>query len=116
MKQYCNQPGCPNEAAYRGKCAKHGRQAEAQEHDAGRRAFYTSKAWRQRRLRHLATQPFCACGAVGIDVDHIRPLELGGAPWADDNLQTLCKPCHGRKTREERRMGDTVPGNTGGKG
>lgn len=105
MKHYCNQPACPNEAVYRGLCARHGRAAEAAAHDAGRKAFYNSKGWRERRRRHLADHPFCACGAVGVDVDHIRPLEQGGAPWDAENLQTMCKACHGTKTRQERRTG-----------
>lgn len=35
--------------------------------------------------------------------DHIAPLEDGGEPFELDNLQTLCRECHGEKTRAEHR-------------
>lgn len=38
----------------------------------------------------------------GLTVDHIIPLAWGGTN-SKDNLQILCKLCHGRKTRIERR-------------
>ncbi len=48
-----------------------------------------------------------ACGkAAGrFEVDHIVPLEAGGAGGAAydmDNLQTLCRPCHFAKTALDR--------------
>ena len=36
----------------------------------------------------------------GKEVDHIIPLKRGGTN-AIKNLQTLCKPCHSRKTAIE---------------
>lgn len=33
------------------------------------------------------------------EVDHVIPLALGGRD-ATDNMQVLCSPCHGGKTRE----------------
>ena len=38
------------------------------------------------------------------EVDHIKPLEQGGAPFDFDNLQSLCKPCHVKKSAEEARQ------------
>lgn len=35
-----------------------------------------------------------------LRVDHVRPLADGGNS-DDDNLQTLCKPCHATKTKQE---------------
>ena len=50
------------------------------------------------------------CGKAGrLECDHIKPLHRGGDPWALDNLQALCRPCHIEKTREERR-GLPIPG------
>ena len=33
----------------------------------------------------------------GWDIDHIIPLALGGSDTTD-NMQILCRPCHGTKT------------------
>lgn len=43
------------------------------------------------------------CGSIDIrhEVDHITPLEAGGAAVDDANLQTLCEVCHAAKTAQE---------------
>ncbi|WP_239697103.1 HNH endonuclease signature motif containing protein [Streptomyces sp. OspMP-M43] len=38
--------------------------------------------------------------ANGVDVDHVRPLSLGGED-VDTNVQVLCHGCHGLKTATE---------------
>ena len=53
-----------------------------------RRDRYTCRACR-RRVR-----------ARELDVDHILEIARGGAPLDPTNLQTLCRPCHRRKTSE----------------
>ncbi|MGA8302427.1 MAG: HNH endonuclease signature motif containing protein [Thermoplasmata archaeon] len=35
-----------------------------------------------------------------LDVDHIIEIVLGGAALEYSNLQTVCRECHGRKTRD----------------
>lgn len=41
------------------------------------------------------------CGRVTLwDADHITPLDEGGS-WHPDNAQTLCQPCHKKKTAEQ---------------
>lgn len=58
---------------------------------------------------HLIQEPFCrSCKARGIYkaaqmVDHIRPINDGGAKLDDANLQSLCFSCHNRKTKQEQR-------------
>jgi len=42
--------------------------------------------------------------ATKFEIDHIRPLALGGTNEID-NLQILCKPCHIEKTRHEQEQG-----------
>ena len=42
-----------------------------------------------------------------MEVDHVRPLYRGGAPWALSNLQTLCRRCHIAKTAAENRRPPT---------
>jgi len=38
---------------------------------------------------------------TGWDADHITPVEHGGGSCDLDNLQTLCHPCHKRKTAQQ---------------
>ena len=37
-----------------------------------------------------------------LECDHVVPLSRNGEPYETDNLQTLCRGCHIRKTRKER--------------
>ena len=39
--------------------------------------------------------------STGWDADHIHPVEHGGGSCGLDNLQTLCHPCHKRKTSQQ---------------
>ena len=34
-----------------------------------------------------------------LDVDHIIPFNMGGQPFDNANLRTLCKVCHKGKTK-----------------
>lgn len=38
-----------------------------------------------------------------VIVDHVKEIADGGDPYDWDNLQSLCLPCHNRKTAAERR-------------
>jgi 5-methylcytosine-specific restriction endonuclease McrA len=72
------------------------------------RAHYTTAQWRTIRAKVLARDCLrCrSCGIVcsaSAHVDHILPLEDGGSD-DEGNLQTLCRSCHGRKTRNEQRQ------------
>lgn len=59
---------------------------------AARLAALEASSWRCRQ-----------CGRPGrLEVDHIQPLSEGGAPFDQDNLQVLCRPCHWTKTLIER--------------
>ena len=42
-----------------------------------------------------------------MEVDHIKPLHQGGAPYDLDNLQVLTRPEHIKKTAKENRTPDT---------
>lgn len=65
-----------------------------------------------RRLRRLAKARLerwkAALTAEGFDMhrtsfwdmDHIKPVVLGGGLTGLENLRTLCQPCHKRRTRE----------------
>ena len=71
--------------------------------------FYQSTAWRKLRAIKLHQQPLCEeCLRRGAMtpaqmVDHIRPINEGGAALDLRNLQSLCNSCHNRKSARERR-------------
>ncbi len=98
----CTVPGCPNPATMRGKCALHAAQTRAQQEanrpSAAQRGY--DAHWRVIRAMFLKKHPICACGKPATEVDHIKPLAMGGGnEWA--NLQALCKPCHSAKTMRQ---------------
>jgi 5-methylcytosine-specific restriction enzyme A len=63
--------------------------------------------WQKARAIWLANNPLCVqCKAEGRivaanEVDHITPHKGNMAIfWDSDNWQSLCKPCHSKKTAE----------------
>lgn len=69
------------------------------------------RRWRRLARRKLTVDPFCECaqcqftGAfrLATEVDHIIPRSEGGAVFDWDNLQSLCKSHHSKKTWAETR-------------
>ena len=60
--------------------------------------------WQKLRLYKLAGDPFCAVCKMSADqVDHIRPINDGGARLDPANLQSLCQSCHSRKTAVDKK-------------
>lgn len=65
--------------------------------------------WQRKRFAHLKKEPLCRhCKQEGkitpaTEVDHIIPLSQGGAD-DESNFQSLCKPHHSRKTKNENRL------------
>lgn len=63
--------------------------------------------WQRLRLAVLSREPFCRlCDGSGrttaaVLVDHIKPIEDGGARLDDANLQPLCVECHAVKTQAD---------------
>jgi 5-methylcytosine-specific restriction protein A len=85
------------------RCAAH-----ALEHDATRRAVYDDTRWRRLRIRvlrewRLEHGPYCPGWNVephvawDLTLDHIVPIERGGAPFDRRNIQPLCRACNTRK-------------------
>ncbi len=67
--------------------------------------------WRAARMAVLSRDGYrCrACGGAGrLEVDHIRPLWKGGAPYGLENLQALCRRCSIEKTARENRKPRTA--------
>jgi 5-methylcytosine-specific restriction protein A len=60
------------------------------------------RRWRTLRAWFLSRHPVCVrCGSPASLVDHVTPLEDGGARLDPANLQALCRGCHGPKTRSD---------------
>ena len=104
----CRYPGCP-ELTREGYCPKHkpkraGRRVSAQWH-----GWYSLPVWTDDlRPNQLLREPWCReCARRGIHtratvVDHIQPHRGNWIRFIDrDNLQSLCKSCHDRKTALE---------------
>ena len=95
LKRTCRRPWQPEHAPQMGR-----RHANTE--------FYRSTAWRKLRAEQLRRQPLCErCLAQGRHiparvVDHIRPVNQGGAQLDLENLQSLCAACHNRKSGAER--------------
>lgn len=75
--------------------------------------LYKSKRWQALRLRVLADMPICArCYSNGMivsgtEIDHcIRHEGDLDLMFDYDNLQPLCRSCHGMKSIRERFYGD----------
>lgn len=68
-----------------------------------------SRRWERLREKKLAVNPFCECEQcqltgeyrLATEVDHIIPRSQGGAVFDWDNLQSLCKSHHSKKTWAE---------------
>ena len=60
-----------------------------------------SKGWKLQRARVLARDEYLCrhCGAFGDQVDHIH--DNAHEVVDDDQLQTLCLPCHSAKTMRQ---------------
>jgi 5-methylcytosine-specific restriction protein A len=113
----CAHPGCRTlTEIVRSYCAVHEaahqrrRTAQADAARAGKpsRRWYSTAAWKRRRLNQLRCEPLCArCLSFGRAVeasiaDHVDPHRERRTAFWEGALQSLCKPCHdGPKQREE---------------
>ncbi len=66
--------------------------------------FYQTKEWKVFRKQYLMTYPLCKlCSesdhvVVATVLDHITPINRGGAKWDYNNLQGLCTKHNAIKT------------------
>lgn len=107
--QGCDVSGWPKPAAPQKQGAYLPRHTASRDSDArARKRFYDSAVWQRTRAEKLQRDPLCQCCAhdglvtLASHVDHWAPLAQGGHPTADDNLVSLCAPCHSTKTLAER--------------
>ena len=72
------------------------------------RSWYRRGFWRRRRAQQLRAQPLCeACLKRGVvtvanEVDHTTPHRGDEATFRFGPVQSLCQPCHARKSHAER--------------
>ena len=70
--------------------------------------IYNSRQWRKLRQMILHKQPICVmCQQkkrykTANTIDHILPINKGGAVWSIDNLQALCTSCHNKKSARDK--------------
>jgi len=106
-KHPCNAPGCPALTLER-FCLEHKREHhrrfDATRGTPAERGY--GRRWQAIRMAHLMAEPLCReCGKAGRvvaarEVDHIVAKVRGGSD-DESNLQSLCTPCHSRKTARE---------------
>lgn len=78
----------------------------------GAAAVYRDPRWKAVRQQAKRRDGWkCVqCGERGrLEVDHVKPIRDGGAPFDLANLQSLCPACHSRKTRMEIGLGREDP-------
>jgi 5-methylcytosine-specific restriction protein A len=103
----CTHPGCGVLVHDGGRCPRHvalvRHETDQRRAQSGTRIY--GSRWKRARAAFLRDRPLCTqCGQSGllrpaIVVDHITPH--GGDMtlfWEQDNWQSMCKPCHDRKT------------------
>jgi len=82
------------------RCPGHSRGWRKTPQMKARSKFYDTRAWRQRRRRQLEVEPYCRmCGRPAEIADHIA--NVGSGASFDGALQSLCRPCHQKKTASE---------------
>ena len=73
-----------------------------------RHKIYSTSRWQKLRAYKRKRNPLCEeCLKHGritpaVLVDHIIPIEEGGAVFEIENLQSLCSECHNKKHAEGR--------------
>lgn len=122
LKQ-CSHGGChvliPFNETY---CEKHTKKRINKPHTNTRSEFvnkiHQSNRWKKLSKQYRLKNPICEIclkecqdpksnrfgdiPRLASSVDHIKPLFLGGEPYNESNLQSLCNECHAKKSHAER--------------
>lgn len=113
----CNVISCSN-LTYDSYCSEHAEQKRKESHqeykqrrtDEREQAFYKSGDWIKTRNHKRSINPLCEhCLKEGKvtpmnDVDHVIPVKVDWSLRLTlSNLQSLCRSCHVKKTKEENR-------------
>ncbi len=102
----CGEPGCP-ELVTRGRCAKHSKAKSAERLTTKQRGY--AGTWPALRKMILRRDKYCCQECLrredrvtlATDVDHKIRMSDGGAARDPENLESLCRACHGQKTWRE---------------
>jgi 5-methylcytosine-specific restriction protein A len=106
----CSVPACREKQLLGySRCELHLRQQRSDAYQRRRASapdeirFRRSAQWKAASKAQLRREPTCRrCGQPADDVDHVVSLSDGGARLDPGNLQSLCRPCHNRKTAGDR--------------
>lgn len=114
MKQ-CGHAGCNKLIAFDERyCDKHKQDGKRKPHTSTTSDYANEihQSWKWRKVSRLYRlhNPICeqclkenaTIPRLASSVDHIKPLFLGGKPFDEDNLQSLCDFHHSIKSQEER--------------
>jgi 5-methylcytosine-specific restriction protein A len=101
----------PHACARCGRVVEHGQTCvcRAPWEGAPYRAARSSR-WAKRRRAQLKLHGICqwpGCRMAATEVDHVVPLGEGGDEYAWENLQSLCREHHQRKSTAEAQRGKT---------
>lgn len=114
-KRPCNTRGCRGTTIYGGICdacqekKKTGTDKKFREIRSFD-PFYNTARWRKLSAKFRKANPLCRIClerdelVPAQQVDHVVPIAQGGKRLAWDNLQSLCRACHGEKTRREQEV------------
>ena len=103
---HCGYQGCLTLVTGKGRCPDHtGWKTSPRTASSGRTNTTIWKALRAQALdrdNHQCQIRGPRCLDTATQVDHIRPVHLGGTDTLP-NLQSTCGPCHDEKTAREAR-------------
>ena len=77
-------------------------------YDHSNQRFYNSTKWKRLRKQKLNKNPLCEmCEKEGrvtpaTVIDHIKPIRQGGAPLDINNLMSLFRSCHAKKSAKDK--------------
>lgn len=77
---------------------------------APNRHVYDTQRWRKLSKAYRQANPLCECEEcetltvplIAEVVDHKTPINQGGDPYSWDNLQSMNKKCHNKKSAKEK--------------
>lgn len=109
-KKLCAQHGCNRFADTGNYCSEHARVVAARQDNRRGTAAERGYDWQWHKFRDMylarPENQFCRlhlsprCSVLAQCVDHIVPLELGGAKYDEKNLQPACLACNTLKGQQ----------------